>query len=269
MRSKYIIFFIFCVVLNLHSQSTDIFTGGISGLGYGQASVSQSDAYSALNNQAGIISEKNWSFGLSATNLYGLTSLNALSIAGAKTINKKSAISLSVKYLGDVEYNQQTIGIAYARKLMKNWNLALQADLLSYQSQSFGSSYIATVEVGSIVKFSKKINIGIHIFNPFGQSVSDDYLIPAVFRLGANYLVSEKVNLLAEVNKDIISPVNLRFGLDYQPVEVLSLKAGFQTTGNPIFFGISYGFNNFKLHGASALHQSIGTSIGAGLSYSK
>lgn len=269
MKLKIILFFLAISVLKTNAQSTDVFTSGIAGLGYGQASVCVSDAFSPLNNQAGIISDNNWGFSMGAVNLYGLNTLNALSISGIKQINKISALSLSIKYLGDVEYNQQTIGLAYARKLFDMWNLSLQANLLSYQSQSFGSTYIPTVEIGSIVKATKKLNFGIHIFNPFGQSISDSYLVPAVVRLGTSYAVSEKVSLLSEVDKDILNPLNFRVGIHYKPVEVLAVNAGFQTTGTPIFFGLSYGFNNFKIHGASSIHQSLGSSIGAAISYQK
>lgn len=252
---KYITILCFFTVVS-HAQNSLSLTGSTAGFSVGQSTVAWNDAHASANNQAGMLGTENLSFQVSAGMQWGF--LPVFSVSGSKRINRSNAFGMSIKHIGDSDLNNQIIGISYARKILKNWDIGIQADLLTYQTRSFGSRYLATMELSSMMQATEKLRVGFHIFNPFGLALTESRDIPAIFRLGALYSLSEKVSMMAEVEQDLVLGYNLKAGLDYELVDKLHLRAGFTTGGNQLHFGLSYGFGNYTIHGASSLHPQLG-----------
>ncbi len=267
LRLKYITFISFLVLNGAFAQNISLYGGSASNYSVGNATIASSNEMSAINNQAGILSVDKWGFQAGAVNLFGLNSLNLITASGIYKFNQNNAISLSVKYFGDEDLNTQIIGFAYARRLLKNWDISLQADVLSFQARNFGSRYIPTVELGSIYEVNDKVSIGFHVFNPFGQALTDKEDISAIVRGGVQYELSSKVFLLAEIEKDILLPVRFKTGIIYNPIENLYFRTGFNTQESQFAFGITYSFGKYSIHGAAAVHPTLGISPGGEISY--
>ncbi len=267
LKLKYIIFICLFTTSGAYAQNISLYGGSASNFSIGNATIANSNEMSAINNQAGILSVEKWGFQAGAMNLFGLNSLNIISASGIYKFNANNAVSLSIRHLGDNDLRNQIIGFAYARRLMKNWSISLQADVLSFQAPGFGSRFIPTVEIGSIYEVNDKVNIGFHVFNPFGQALTEQEDISAIIRAGVSYELSDKVSLLAEVEKDIIFPFRIKAGIIYMPVEKLSIRTGFNTQEAQFAFGLSYRFGNYSIHGAANVHPSLGLSSGGEISY--
>ncbi len=267
LKLKYIIFISFFLSSGAFAQNISVYGGSASSYGIGNASIANSDEMSAINNQAGILSVDKWGFQAGALNLFGLSSLNTISASGIYKHNANNAFSLSVKYVGDEDLNTQIIGLAYARRVRKNWNISLQANVLSFQAPNFGSRFVPTVEIGSIYEVNDKVHIGFHIFNPFGQSLTPQEDISSIIRSGITYQLSKKVKLLAEVEKDIVLPFRIKTGIIYEPVDNLFLRGGFNTQESQFSLGISYRFGKYGIHGVGVLHPTLGISSGGEISY--
>ena len=258
---------LFLATSGAFAQNISLYGGSASNFSIGNATIASSNEMSAINNQAGILSVDKWGFQAGAMNLFGLNSLNLISASGIYKFNSNNAISLSVRHFGDADLNTQVIGLAYARRLLKNWNISLQADLLSFQAPNFGSRYIPTVEIGSIYEVNDKVSIGFHVFNPFGQALTAQEDISAIIRGGVQYQLSKKVSLLAEVEKDILLPFRFKTGIIYNPVENLYIRTGFNTQESQFAFGITYSFGKYSIHGAGTVHPTLGVSTGGEISY--
>ncbi len=87
------------------------------------------------------------------------------------------------------------------------------------------------------------------------------------FRLGTGYKFSKKVIVSVEAEKDIETPVRIRFGTEYELIENLYLRAGMSTKPAEYSFGLGYNFKNVCLDLAFKNHQSLGFYSHIGLSY--
>ncbi len=261
---KYITFFLFICSISIGQEIVNI-SGSAAGLGVGQATVTWNDAHAAANNQAGMIATENLTFQASAGRLWG--AVNVFSTSVSKKINRYNAVGLSIKHVGDRDLNNQIIGLSYARKIFKSWSLSLQADLLSYQSLSFGNRYLATVELGSMFQASEKLRVGFHVFNPFGQALSDTDDVPAILRLGVLYQLSDKIELVSEVEQQWVLGYDLKAGISYELIDNLHIRSGFSSRGSQIYFGMSYGFGKFAVHGATSVHPTLGITPAGEISF--
>lgn len=263
-RIKYITFLLYsCLLIN--GQDIVNLSGSTAGLGVGQATVSWNDAHAAANNQAGMLGTDNFAFQASAGRLWGL--VNVFSTSASKKFNDSNAIGISIKHVGDSDLNRQIIGLSYARKILKNWDISIQADLLSNQTQSFGNKYLATLELGSMIQATEKLRVGFHVFNPFGLALTETEEIPAIIRLGVLYELSKKVHLMAEVEQQLVLDYDIKAGIDYELIENLHLRSGFSTRGSQLYFGLAYGFGNFAIHGATSIHPNLGITPAGEISF--
>src|SRR4249920_2757979 len=111
MKKIYLLFFILSFSFTL-SASNDPFTGGARSLSLGTASLTLSDPYSILNNQAGIAFQKEISFSLYAEQRFLQSDLGYY--AGGLTLPTKSGVfGLALNYSGFDLYNEQKLGLAY------------------------------------------------------------------------------------------------------------------------------------------------------------
>lgn len=269
MKSILFSFFLVLTPLLHDAQIVSSIGSGINNFGAGNNSIAVVDEHSILNNQAGSITDNNWTFVAGMINLYGFSTLNSLYTAGTKRVGEYGVVGLSLKYLGDSELNEQLLGLSYSRKLMDRWYLGIQFDLLSYRSKISGNILSPTVEIGTLVKANKSLTFGFHIFNPFGKALSANPYAETLVRLGGEYKVSEKVAILAEAQKFLLVPVSLNIGISYQVIDQLMIRTGYQLQGNQFHVGVSYRGNTIGIHGATGVHNSLGLSSGAGVSFAK
>ena len=84
--------------------------------------------------------------------------------------------------------------------------------------------------------------------------------IPSLIHLGFNYEVSEQLNTIVTIEKDIIYPVSLRAAIVYRPAEKLTINAGVGTQPTTFGFGLGTQFNRVSLNIGSQYHQILGFS---------
>ncbi len=269
MKMLLVCLFLLLSPLFLGAQVVSSIGSGIVNFGSGNNSIAVMDEHAILNNQAAVSTDDEWTFVAGIINLYGFSSLNSLYAASTKKLGNYGVIGLSLKYLGDSELNEQLLGLSYSRKLTDRWHLGIQFDLLSYRSKISGNIYSPSVELGTIIKPTNDLTVGFHVFNPFGKALIGNPYSETLVRLGASYRVSEKVSILAEVQKFQLLPVTLNVGISYQVIDQLAIRTGYQLQGNQFHVGISYTGENVGIHGATAVHNSLGLSSGAGISFAK
>ena len=137
------------------------------------------------------------------------------------------------------------------------------------QGGEYGRQGFATGEIGLIAEPIENFYIAAHIFSPWPVKISssEDIYLPSVFRLGTGYKFSKKVIVSVEAEKDIETPVRIRFGTEYELIENLYLRAGMSTKPAEYSFGLGYNFKNVCLDLAFKNHQSLGFYSHIGLSY--
>ncbi len=235
----------------------------------GGAGVTFSDVHSAFSNQAG---------------LSGVTSMSAIAFAEQKFLigdiqSAALAVALPtsagvfgavIHYFGFQPFNEQKLGIAYARNLLKHLAIGAEISLLHAAISGYGQRTAYTFELGLISVVSRQLRIGFHVSNPLRIAWSENDYLPTLMRLGCHYQPSEKVSLYGEVEKDIGYPVRTIWGLEYSPTAGFQARLGLSTAPLSPRFGVGLQlFKSLRLDIAAAYHQILGFTPSAGFNFQK
>lgn len=233
----------------------------------GGTSVTLSDPYSILSNQAAMAFQKEISFSLYAEQRYLQSELGYYA-CGLTLPTKSGVFGLAINYNGFDLYNEKRIGLGYGMLFTKNISGGIQIDYLSTSVSEYGSSSTLTFEAGLMIKISKQLAAAAHVFNPVPVNTGfEDEKVPTLFRFGMSYEPGEKILLLAEAEKDIDRPARIKAGLEYQIAEVLHLRGGVATNPSQYSFGAGINVQNLKIDIASTFHQVLGFTPALSVNY--
>ncbi len=269
-NTKHIFPLIFTLILALplFAQNGTPSVAGARGLAMGNASVTFRDINSAFSNQAGLAFLDGMSFTAFGEQRFLLAEIGSYSAALAYPTNS-GTFGLAINYFGYENFNEQKIGLAYARKLSEGVAIGAQVDYLGTRIPEYGSVGNITFEVGVQADLLENFIVGAHIFSPIRSQLTDDEIdvIPTQLNVGIAYLPTEKVRLILELEKDFDYAASFKGGIEYQLVDELSLRAGVGTNPTQNGFGLGIHLGKLDIDVAAAYHQLLGFTPGASVSY--
>jgi hypothetical protein len=253
----------------LAAGSNDNYHIGARSAGMANASVTLYDLWSVHHNQAGL----GWLEEFSAGAFYeSKFLLNELSVKGGAIAypTKSGTFGVSIMSFGYSLYSEGKYGLAYGRKLGENVSAGVQVNYLTTRiANDYGNASALSVEAGVQARLSKKLAIGMHLYNPNRAKITDynNEKIPTVMRLGLDYKFSNKVFTTVEAQKDIDHPAQLKVGIEYHIVEQLYLRAGISS--NPFLntFGFGLKLQKFQVDFATSIHSTLGFTPQMSLTY--
>jgi len=261
------LFFIFNVLI-LKAQNLDYFAGARSA-GMAHSTVALSDFWALYHNQGAMAFAENIEIGTSLENKFGVSDLNMGHLGAIVPTNNFGVIGISAAHLNMQGYNESKLGLAYARRLSTKIGFGLKINYHNYSVAEQGNFSNLTFETGILYKYSNKLNFGFHVFNPTQSrrvaSVDDYY--PIVLRMGAEYLLSKKLHVLFEVQKDDMLPVQIKGGLEWMLGEILYLRTGLANNPQWNTFGMGIQVKDFRLDLALGYVARLGASPQIGLQY--
>ena len=270
---KILLSFLFFCIFSVHTldlkASHDIFPGGGRAVSMGGAAVTNSDLWSAFNNQAGLAALESVTAGLAYENQFLLKELGVKAGAVAVPVNS-GVFALSLSQYGFNLYNENKVGLAYAMNLNENLSAGVQLDyLLTQIAEDYGRKGVFTFEIGLMAKLSENISLGGHIFNPINVKITDyvEERIPAIVKFGMRYTFSDVALMVAEIEKDINHTAVVRFGVEYQIVENIYVRTGVASNPSLFSFGFGLNFRNFKLDFGTSKHNVLGYTPALSLMY--
>lgn len=174
----------------------------------------------------------------------------------------------SFQHFGFSAFQQQKLGVAYARHFSEKITVGVQLDYLHLQAPDYGNAHLLTFEIGCNTLITKDLVIAAYLFNPLGVRLRESEKTPSVFRLGAAYTVNKYVTLAAEVEKSIVDAPNFCFGMDYKIAETFAVRCGFSSLTTSFSLGIGYFFSPNCVINLSLNHQSLlGSTPSASVNY--
>ena len=181
-------------------------------------------------------------------------------------------LGVDINHFGYSQYSEMKIGIVYARAFGKYIRIGLQLDYLQTTlGDGYGSKSNATFELGIQSDITEEITLGAYVFNPVRVKLSDyaGERIPAIFRFGLTWHFSDSFLATAEAEKSSFYPkVIIRGGLEYNLKKKLIFRTGF-SSGEEIFaFGFGLNLKGVRLDLSAVMHQTLGFTPQASLSYS-
>lgn len=241
-------FLILQIVLSSTLYSIENYPAGARSKALSNAFVSVSDTWSTFHNQAGLAGLESFSAGFYYESRFMIDELSLA--AGALIIPVKAGtFGLSFSQFGKGSYKEHKIGLAFAKKLTKKLNAAIQIDYLSERfPENANSIGFGTFEIGVIYAVNNNLFLGAHVFNPILGGIKTPegvQKMPAVVRIGGHYQFPRMVLLSIETEKDTENPFVFKSGLEFSPVRNFALRFG--VSGKPVTYTAGLGFQTGKI----------------------
>lgn len=252
---------------NVLAQNSATIPAGARGAGMANASVTFTDISSAFSNQAGLAYLEQFTATAFAERRFFLSELQTISAAAALP-TQSGTFGLTINQFGFEGFNEQKLGVAYARKLSDGLSLGAQVVLLNTSIPEYGNKMNVTFELGVLSQLLPKLQLGVHVYSPVQLELANGENLPTIFKIGIGYLPSEKLTCTAEVEKDIAYTARAKFGIEYKAADQIFIRTGIATNPTTLAFGAGYRLSNgLALDIASAYHQTLGFSPTVGFSY--
>jgi len=265
---KFILLLSLCFTLSLTvAQNGTPLPASARGMGMGNTGIAANDVNSIFSNPAGLAFISGTQFSLFGEQRFAGTGINNMAVGAAHTVGP-GTFGVSVQYFGISDYNEQKIGLSYARKLFEKLSLGVQFDYINTRIREYGSAGVFTFELGFTAPLNKEITVAGRIFSPMRVALTEEEELPGVLGVGFSYTPSKKVTFSGEVEKSIETDLVIRAGIEYQIHPVVFIRVGGNANPTLVTFGVGFKIKeNFHIDVASSYHQVLGISPGFGVRY--
>ncbi len=242
-----------CVLFSLQSMwsySQYLTSARLTGLGNAVTAIS--DIGASQHNPAGIAPFKRPHISLSSEHKLAIKNLTLLVINGILP-HRQFVWGLTIDQLGFEIYKEQKISISLARAFSPQFSFGINSNYHQININNYGSARTFSVDMGSQYKLSAQWAIGIACYNINLANFHQEQLlnIPAGFRIGTVWYFSDKAFSAIEFDKKIGYSPNVKFGIEYHPSQVLSLRGGLNTIPSNYYVGIGIEGKHWQLQVAS------------------
>lgn len=230
------------------------------------AAVAMQDVWSVQQNQAGLceLKQAHIAFG-SAPSVFG-NDVKRQALVMALPY-RSSIFGLGFQRYGISEYNEQKVGLSYARSF-NNLYVALHGNFHQLFIQNYGSASALSLEVGMQYWVNDNWCLGLHVTNPSNSRYGNiEAPIAKRFQIGTSYRFSEELLLASSINMITSQPTDLGFGLEYNLLNVLLLRGGISLEPVKHYVGLGIHSGSWKLDIATPWHAVLGYAPQIGLSY--
>ena len=246
-----------------------VFPKGAKAEGMGRTGLLNIDTWASYNNQASLAYINDVNVAVNYENKFLMEQMGTS--AGVIALPALTGtFGLNIAHMGVVDYGETRIGVGYGKKLAERLSLGVQ---FNYHLMNFASGYpnfyTFTGEIGFIAEPFDNVFLGAHVFNPTFAKLNSRYEdpVPVIFKIGAGY-ITDKLALVAEIEKERLDKLKPKFGLDYSIIKSLSLRTGVSFQPVEMCFGVGWLIKTIKLDFAFSHHEVLGYSPQVGLSYS-
>jgi len=262
-----LIFLIFAFSI---SYSAENYPSGARALALSNAFVSVSDPWSTFHNQAGLARLQSFSAGVFYESRFMVDELSHVAGTFVAPV-KAGTFGFSFSQFGKGTYKEHKVGLAFAKRLTKKLNAAIQLDYISSRFPENESAYgFATFEAGVVYAATEDLFFGAHVFNPISNGFDMPeglQKMPAVFRVGGHYQFPKMVLVTFETEKNLDNPFIIKSGIEFSPVKNLALRFG--VSGEPVNYSAGIGYVvgkittdiGFSYHGNLGLTPSVSIQV--------
>jgi hypothetical protein len=265
------LFYLLCLIIiykPLSANGVDNLSGARAD-GLGGAGTALNDFGTAGQNTVAFAFVKHVAAAITIQNAYFISGLSSYSIAMACPFKKVGSFGFQANYFGYVLFNQTKLGLAYAKSFGENLSAAMQFNYLQTSiGDGYGSGDAITIEGGLQYKITKKLTLGLHLYNPLKSKISNLNIeaLPVLFQMGIAFNFSQKGLIVLETEKDIAFKAIFKTGVEYELLKSFSLRLGLshQPAASPgtnysvASFGFGLKIKQVNLDMASAWHSVLG-----------
>ena len=230
------------------------------------------DVFTLFNNPAGL-AQLNWKeVGIYYSPApFGLTELANGYVAYQQPFSFGSLGIGGMTYGYDL-YRESKIILGYSYNYDNIFFIGAAANYHSYSIQNYGSTGVFYFNLGALVYILDNLRWGFSTHNVNRATVADqDDQIPVVLSTGFSFDILNNFSLNFALDKDIRYDPSIKFGIDYDLIEYLSLRLGGSNNPSRFTAGIGINYSIVSLDYAFFTHPDLGFThqIGILLSFGK
>lgn len=264
MIKRYVLYFVpILLIANCYAQ----FNPGAKQISLSNSDVALSnDVFAVFNNPAGL-SQFNWrEIGIYYSPApFGLSELSNGYVAYAEPFTF-GTVALGGMTYGFELYRESKITLGYSYNYENKFFAGLAVNYHSFSIQNYGSTSAFYLNLGGLAYITHQLRWGFAITNINRASIgNEDDQIPIIFSTGFSYDLIKTLTINLAVEKDIRYKPSVQFGLDYNIIEYLALRVGFQNEPARYAAGIGINYSIISLDYALFTHQDLGLTHQAGL----
>ncbi|WP_131537155.1 PorV/PorQ family protein [Pedobacter nototheniae] len=174
---------------------------------------------------------------------------------------KKNFVGLSFQRYGFSAYSEMKIGFAYAKKFHNNLAIALNINYFQLKIINYGASNGFSVDIGLLYHLNEQLTLGAFVSNPSRQKYGSKEIeakIPSNLNIGATYKTSDKLLIASTITKILKEPIDVKVGLDYKILNILSLRAGLSIKPFKQYAGFGISYKKMLIDMATAYDPNLG-----------
>ena len=223
----------------------------------------QNDPLSFTGNQAALAQSKSAGIGVFGERRFLLSETSVYTL-GASLPTRLGNFGIQINYAGFKNFNENKIGLAYARKLGKLVDVGVQFNYYGYRIPAYGNASTINFEIGAMLHLTDKLNAGLHVYNPVGGKLgkNSNEKLAAAYKIGLGYDASDRFFISSEIIKEEDKAVNVIAGLQYQFAKQFFAKAGFISGSTTAYAGAGIAWKNLRLDISASYHPQLGFSPG-------
>ncbi len=251
------------------ATSQDVYKMGARSTALANASVAVDDIWAYHHNPGMLGYAEKGGVGVYYENRFFLREFQYQGLTIVQPL-KVGVLSAGAQYSGFELFRTARAGMGYSLKLAEYISMGVQVNYLNVrQPAEYGTKHGISAEFGLAARINKKWMLGASVYNITRARFASyqDERFATLIRIGARYSISKKLEWLMEVEKDVLFPLKLKGGLEYQPLEDFYIRAGVSTKPVEIAFGLGYNFKGLRIDLASSYKQILGFSTGISLHY--
>ncbi|HEX2967601.1 MAG TPA: hypothetical protein VHO46_00760 [Bacteroidales bacterium] len=237
---------------------------GAAEAGMNYACVTQTSFWSSFHNQASLAFNKDYSAGFSYADRFGLKELSTRS-AGVVIPAGRTSIGALYSNFGYSDFRRHAAGLACGLKLSGKLAAGVEADYFDEKTYGeYEERHAITFQAGVMLMPRENIRIGLQLFNPLPESLSDSYL-PSSIRVGAGLQLNSDLFAAAEAEMNSKSGFLARMGFEYEALKKLFIRGGFCSQNTSFSFGLGYRLKFVQLDLGFITHDRLGVSSSASM----
>jgi hypothetical protein len=204
------------------------------------------DAEGLFYNPAGRSLVKRTDFMAFYTHPFGINDLIRSGVA-LKLNRNRYAIGLAAQTFGNEKYSEKVISSSVSAQVAYNVYVGVQMRYGLVSIERYGAAGAFIGDIGMLASLSPQVSWGCCIKNVnFASLGASGEKLPQIMQTGLSLHLFDRLNFCADLYKDVRFPLDLRNGLEFSPIEPLSLRIGVGT--EPSRFHAGFGINMFHFH---------------------
>ena len=268
MRKLFVFLLLCCVVT---TEASDFyFPAGANSGGLAHASVGDLNFWSAINNPAASSFLSQVEIGVNYESRFNLDELSVKTIALAYP-NRFGTITSSFQYFGYEVYNEFRYALGFARKFGSNLGASVQFCALGSRiNPEIPTLYAFTFDASVYAKLSETLGLGFYVFNlPASQfkSTEQNVEIPVLYRLGGEWMLSNKLSVLGEVRGKNGEDPSFCGGTNYELLDGFEVSVGLANNPFALTAGMQYAKWGVTMGVSCAVIRQIGKVWNCSLAY--